>query len=168
MERITNATAAALLPLIQSRILSPVDPKNPPADFKEGKFMIFIGGGNASGKTVINNLIFENLEKQVVKMRAKWRDTHRHKKDKAAVPAPEPVVPPSGKKSKAALAANNSKKPSRVFKVDHQDGRKPMTLEEAMLEMGNSQDYMVYRDAVTNKISVLMRRGDGHLDLVES
>jgi putative sigma-54 modulation protein len=124
-------------------------------------------GSDADQFTAICTAI-EKLEKQVVKMRAKWRDTHRHKTDKSAAPAPAPVAPPTGKKSKAALAASNAKKPSRVFKVNHQDGRKPMTLEEAMLEMGNSQDYMVYRDAVTNKVSVLMRRGDGHLDLVES
>ena len=43
-----------------------------------------------------------------------------------------------------------------------------MTLEEAMLEMGEAQDYLVYRDAKTDKVAVLMRRPDGHLDLIES
>jgi hypothetical protein len=33
-----------------------------------------------------------------------------------------------------------------------------MTLEEAMLEMEASQDYLVYRDAQTDRVTVLMRR----------
>jgi putative sigma-54 modulation protein len=42
-----------------------------------------------------------------------------------------------------------------------------MTLDEAVLEMDKSRDYMVYRDAETDRISVLVRRRDGHFDLVE-
>ncbi len=43
-----------------------------------------------------------------------------------------------------------------------------MTLEEAMLEMEASQDYLVYRDAQTDRVTVLLRRSDGHFDLIES
>ena len=43
-----------------------------------------------------------------------------------------------------------------------------MSLDEAMLEMEESQDYMVYRDAQTDRVSVLMRRPDGNFDLIES
>ena len=42
-----------------------------------------------------------------------------------------------------------------------------MTVEEAVLEMDKSRDYLVYRDAQTDKVSVLLRRRDGHFDLVE-
>ncbi len=56
----------------------------------------------------------------------------------------------------------------KVFRVNHNDGSKPMTLEEAMLEMEESQDYMVYRDAQTERVTVLMRRPDGDFDLIES
>jgi hypothetical protein len=34
-----------------------------------------------------------------------------------------------------------------IFRVNHQDQRKPMTIDEAMLEMENGGDYLVYRDA---------------------
>jgi putative sigma-54 modulation protein len=117
----------------------------------------------------------EKIEKQVVKMRSKWRDTHRHvvTKEAKVETATAPVASKSkaGKRVKGAQSARNSKQsPSaaRVFRVDHNDGKKPMTLEEAMLEMGEAQDYMVYRDAKTDKVAVLMRRPDGHLDLIES
>jgi hypothetical protein len=43
-----------------------------------------------------------------------------------------------------------------------------MTLEEALLEMGKTGDYMVYRDAEKQCVSVLVRRRDGHFDLIES
>ncbi|MDQ6760833.1 MAG: ribosome-associated translation inhibitor RaiA [Acidobacteriota bacterium] len=120
-------------------------------------------------------LAVEKIEKQVVKMRTKWRDTHRHKspKDGAQAAAPEPTKPlvkekaGTPRKSSAAKAAG-PKNGGRVYKVVPEDSRKPMSIEEAMLEMGNSQDYLVYRDSKTNRVSVLMRRPDGHLDLVES
>jgi putative sigma-54 modulation protein len=56
----------------------------------------------------------------------------------------------------------------RVFRVNHHDQRKPMTLEEAILEMGKDDNYVVYRDADKECVSVLVRRPDGHFDLIES
>jgi putative sigma-54 modulation protein len=81
---------------------------------------------------------------------------------------PAPAV--SKTKAKIAGKAQASKKAAgkQVFRINHSDGRKPMTLEEAMLEMEASQDYLVYRDAQTDRVTVLMRRSDGHFDLIES
>ena len=76
------------------------------------------------------------------------------------------------KKSSAAAArkstARNNSGRKKIFRVNHNDGSKPMTVEEAMLEMEQSQDYMVYRDAQTDRVTVLMRRPDGNFDLIES
>ncbi len=45
---------------------------------------------------------------------------------------------------------------------------KPMTLEEAMLEMeGRPDGVLVFRDAGTERVSVLFRRKDGNLGLIE-
>jgi hypothetical protein len=45
---------------------------------------------------------------------------------------------------------------------------KPMTVEEAALEMGQSREgVVVFRDAVTERVSVLYRRSDGNLGLIE-
>jgi putative sigma-54 modulation protein len=41
-------------------------------------------------------------------------------------------------------------------------------LDEAILEMEGNRDYLVYRDAETDRLSVLLRRRDGHYDLVEA
>ena len=112
----------------------------------------------------------DKLEKQLLKIRNKWRDTKRHKdKETASEPPPIPVArPKSGKGAAARAAIGDARKNKKVFRVNHSDGSKPMTLEEAMLEMEASQDYMVYRDAQTDRLKVLMRRPDGHFDLIES
>lgn len=124
---------------------------------------------------------FERLEKQLINLRARWRDTKRVRDKEAdgekAVATLQPAPrPPSNKARQAAKAAASAKAPvsakkiarKQVFRVNHSEGAKPMTLEEAMLEMEASEDYLVYRDAQTDRVTVLMRRSDGHFDLIES
>jgi putative sigma-54 modulation protein len=124
---------------------------------------------------------FNRLEKQVLKLRERWRDTKRVR-DKEAdgekataslqQPAQRAANSAKGKQAKSVSVRESAgaKKAARrqVFRVDHSGGSKPMTLEEAMLEMEASQDYLVYRDAQTDRVTVLMRRSDGHFDLIES
>jgi putative sigma-54 modulation protein len=104
--------------------------------------------------TAIHSAI-EKLEKQAIKVRAKRRDTQRGPRQLAAEPPP-PLDP--------AARKNGAK---RVYRVDNNQRHKPMTLDEAILEMEKDRDYLVYRDAGNDRISVLMRRRDGHFDLIE-
>lgn len=106
------------------------------------------------------NIALEKLDKQVVKLREKWRDTKRHQPQERASETSEPEE----------ITGTASKK---VYRVDHEsDGRKPMTLEEAVLEMDGTRngrpEYLVFRDAGTDHLSVLLRRRDGHFDLIET
>ena len=64
--------------------------------------------------------------------------------------------------------SDDAKVAQKVYRVNHLDQRKPMTLEEALLEMTKDDDYVVYRDAEKECVSVLIRRRDGHFDLIES
>ena len=113
----------------------------------------------------------EKLEKQVVKLRNKWRDTHR---DAKAVRTSKESWDSNGNGADGATAAAstpNLKTNGRpkIFHVDYNENRKPMTLEEALLEMQRaSDDYVVYRDSSRNCLSVLVRRPDGNFDLIES
>lgn len=132
----------------------------------------FVGVGSDRDVVVAANAALDKLEKQILKLRTKWRDTSRHKDKTVPVPQTMPEAPPSiGRvksiKSSARLSGPKTDR-KKVFRVNHGDGNKPMTLEEAMLEMEASQDYMVYRDANTDRVAVLMRRPDGHFDLIES
>ena len=102
----------------------------------------------------------EKLEKQALKVRNKWRDTRRAPRNpQAAAEAPEEEAEPAGAETEM---------PARVFRVNHHQRRKPMTLEEALLEMEKNLDYLVYRDAETDQVSVLLRRRDGNFDLVQA
>jgi len=135
----------------------------------------FVGAGSDRDLEVAANTALDKLEKQIVKLRTKWRDTSRRHKDKEVTVAQTvPEAPAAKVRAKAGKASATPAVPvkadrKKVFRVNHGDGSsKPMTLEEAMLEMEASQDYMVYRDARTDRVTVLMRRPDGHFDLVES
>jgi putative sigma-54 modulation protein len=99
----------------------------------------------------------DRLEKQAIKVRAKWRDAKRTPRKGSAeepVSAPEPAPEQEGER--------------KLFRVNHHQRRKPMTLDEALLEMEKDRDYLVYRDAETDRVCVLVRRRDGHYDLVEA
>jgi putative sigma-54 modulation protein len=113
-------------------------------------------GSNPDLFTAIH-LAAEKLEKQCLKARTKWRDAKRMPRKSA----------PEVETEKPAPAESETDGGRQVYKIKPAQRRKPMTVEEAVLEMDNSQDYLVYRDAQTDKVSVLLRRRDGHFDLVE-
>ncbi len=106
----------------------------------------------------------EKMEKQILKLKAKWRDIKRTPNGRMLNEAPPAAAAKSVAKKKNAVTPAGG----RVFKVDALRNHKPMTVEEAVLEMDGGGQYTVYRDAATDKISVLIRRKDGHFDLIES
>lgn len=107
------------------------------------------------------NLAIEKLERQMLKVRDKRRDPKKGPRevwDKGvsadtinAAPIPDALPPVNGR--------------PRVFRVQPADG-KPLTVEEAMMAI-ESDSYIVYQDARTDRLSVLLRRDDGNFDLVE-
>ncbi len=126
-----------------------------------------VGVGTDRDLVTAAHAALEKLEKQILKVRNKWRDTKRHKDKQAGQPEGVETGPPAKifPKSASSAARRGSKK---VFRVNNRDGNKPKTLDEAVLEMEASQDYMVYRDTQTDRVSVLVRRPDGNFDLIES
>lgn len=118
-------------------------------------------------------LAIEHLEKQAVKMRSKWRDTKRSTPVRAARTNGEVPASLSGNgmapaKKAAVKVAPKPKTQSKVRRpAAVKPNGKPMTVQEAMLTMDSNQDYVVYHDSETKKTSVLVRRRDGNLDLIE-
>jgi putative sigma-54 modulation protein len=100
----------------------------------------------------------QKLEKQAVKARTKFRDSKRtpHK------------VAPEVETDKRAPADPEPGAESRVHRVKPHHKQKPMTLDEAVLAMEAPRDYLVYRDAETDRVNMLVRRRDGQFDLVEA
>jgi putative sigma-54 modulation protein len=105
--------------------------------------------------TALVNAI-DNIEKQILKLRTRRRDTKR-------ASGTIRVAPPA-----AVEAVPAEESGAKVFRVNHRAQRKPMTLDEAILEIGDRNNYVVYQDAETERVSVLVRRQDGHFDLIES
>jgi putative sigma-54 modulation protein len=69
-----------------------------------------------------------------------------------------------------AAKSEKSEESARVPRVirSRRTAVKPMTLDEAALEMdGRADGVVVYRDAATERVNVLFRRRDGNLGLIE-
>jgi len=94
----------------------------------------------------------DKLLRQAQRQRAKRRERKGAASPRLAAPAPE-----RGGDGSAPRVVR-----SRRVAV------KPMTLEEAALEMsGRGDGVLVFRDAATERVGVLFRRRDGHLGLIE-
>lgn len=119
-----------------------------------------VGLGSSTDLFTAIHSAAEKLEKQCVKARTKWRDTKRTPRKATSEVETEKPAP--------ADAEPESEPEPRVYRINHHQKRKPMTLEEALMQMDKTRDYLVYRDAETDRTSVLVRRRDGHFDLVEA
>jgi putative sigma-54 modulation protein len=121
--------------------------------------------GKGSDPDLMNSLTqaLGKIETQAVKTKGKWREQHRRKD------APKKDA---GKAADLDTAASQVEPDAadvkRIFRVNGVGRRKPMTLDEAVLEMDNTRDYLVYRDSQREGVSVLVRRRDGNFDLIES
>ena len=99
----------------------------------------------------------DKIEKQAAKQGSKWREkTRRSEPMKAAATKTAPDDTP------APVAG------PRVFRPNHHERRKPITLDEALLLMDKDRDYVAYRDAEKECVAVLVRRRDGNFDLIEA
>ncbi len=116
----------------------------------------------------------------MLKLRSRWRDTHRDAKsvrsskeawEQTTAPVASKTAPPpkpiSAKAKAKANGAAKAVKP-KIYHVNYREDSKPMSLEEAIMVMDSNVNYFVYRDAGKDCMSVLVRRSDGNLDLIES
>jgi putative sigma-54 modulation protein len=99
----------------------------------------------------------DKLEKQAQRVRERWRDTRRTGEGDLDKAAP---------KAKLAKPAAPKAKPARSARPARANG-KPMTAEEAVLALEAEQDYLVYKDADNDRTSVVIRRRDGKLDIIQ-
>ena len=139
-----------------------------------------IGVGSDSDVFKAMNAALERVEKQAAKEGAKWRETTRRSDSikvasaKDAEPASSPPEV-SGKIAGKAQGGNNGKlrrtaaaSDTRIFRPNRHERGKPITLEEALLQMEDGRDYVAYRDADKQAVCMLIRRRDGHYDLIET
>ncbi len=110
-------------------------------------------------------LAFEKIDAQAKKDLEKRRDRKNRSSPRRL--APEKMEPqsaaPRKKPERAALAG-----PERRIVRSGRLSVKPMSVEEAALRIESSEDeFVVFRDSGTERVSVLYLRGDGNFGLIE-
>jgi putative sigma-54 modulation protein len=95
----------------------------------------------------------DKLEKQLLRLHDKRIGNKRH----------------AGKPSTVVTAAEQPVDGAALPSINRvRVNRKPMTVDEAVLEVNEKRSFVAYRDAQTDRIAVLIRRSDGNFDLIES
>jgi putative sigma-54 modulation protein len=101
--------------------------------------------------------VIDRLTRQAQRHMGKLRERKRRGRGRATAAAPASPAAPASRTEGGPRVIR-----SRGFHV------KPMTVDEAVLEVGGSDDgLLVFRDAATERVSVLYRRKDGNLGLIE-
>ncbi|MEP7362788.1 MAG: HPF/RaiA family ribosome-associated protein [Acidobacteriota bacterium] len=121
-----------------------------------------VGVGDSSEKLPALLTAIDKLEKQLLKHRAKWRDSKRSGGGVLKIGG----VLKNGVAATEPAAAAEEAPPPRINRV--RLTRKPMSAEEAMMEMNAKKNYIAFRDSESGGVSILIRRTDGHFDLVEA
>jgi putative sigma-54 modulation protein len=131
----------------------------------------FHGNGAGDNFEIALNQALGKINQQARKLKGKWDDGKRRgiSAAKAASAAPRPARGGRGFGERPASAAegNGSLRMPRVVRVRSR-AAKPMTIEDAAAELGDGNDaVIVFRNSSTNSVTVLFRRPDGNLGLIE-
>jgi hypothetical protein len=125
-----------------------------------------VGLGSGSDLLTALTNAMDHVEEQLRDAREKFRDTRREPKDRTMAGGSSVEALMEVQAPEAVDEADEANAP-KVFRVDHHERRKPMTLDEAMIAI-DGRGYVVYRDTDKQCVSVLIRREDGNFDLIES
>lgn len=108
-------------------------------------------------------LAFEKIDAQAMKDHEKRRNRKNRTSPRLAAAGAAPAEL-AGSESAAPAASSAERRIVRTSRL----GLKPMSVEEAALAIeASDREFLVYRDSGTERISVLYRRRDGNLGLIE-
>ena len=106
----------------------------------------------------------DKIEKQAVRLKKKIIDRRQDASPLSAVapvPAPEPAA------GRAAAAETPERRAPRIIAARRYKV-KPMTAEEAVMSLAEDGDqFVVFRDSDTDRLSVLYKRKDGNYGLIQ-
>jgi len=113
---------------------------------------ILRGNGESTGWAVSVRQATDKIEQQAQTLKGKWNDRKRKGARTARLPAEQPAV----------LTAERPRVVRARYPV------KPMSLEDAALRLDGGKDvFVVFRNAETEALSILYRRKDGNLAVIE-
>jgi putative sigma-54 modulation protein len=126
--------------------------------------------GEATGRDaqLSLNAAVDKIDRQVQKLKGKRTERTRH----GVSPAKEASAAPRTRRGAAMFGTgladrDNGAGQVRIIRARRYEV-KPMSVDEAALEVRDGRDaFVVFRNATTDKITVLFRRADGHLGLIE-
>jgi putative sigma-54 modulation protein len=126
--------------------------------------------GKAPGRdaqTALNAAI-DKVDRQVQKLKGKRTERKRH----GVSPAKEASATPRTRRGAVMFGTGLADRDTTAAQVRIIRARryevKPMSVDEAALEVRDAHDaFLVFRNAATEKITVLFRRADGNLGLIE-
>jgi putative sigma-54 modulation protein len=127
--------------------------------------------GEATGRDVQTALTaaVDKIDRQAEKLKSKWTQGKRRRVSAARTAAAAAAAPveraersPAGRGGRPERAGTPRIIRSRRYAV------KPMTIEDAAAEIGDGNDgVIVFRNSVTEAVTVMFRRVDGNIGLIE-
>jgi putative sigma-54 modulation protein len=130
-----------------------------------GEHFMHATGSGREWELAINQALGK-INQQARKLKGKWAGRKRRGMStaKAASAAPRPE---RGAAAFAEAGFSDDGQQVRIIRA-RRYAVKPMTVDEAALEVGDSRDaFIVFRNASNDAVTVLFRRPDGNLGLIE-
>jgi putative sigma-54 modulation protein len=127
------------------------------------------GQGSGRELRVALSTAAEKIEHQAQKLKSRWTERKRQgvSAAKAGSEAPRPERARHVFGGGLAAGGDGEVPQVRIIRARRYEV-KPMSVDEAALEVGNGRDaFLVFRNATTETINVLFRRSDGNLGLIE-
>ena len=116
------------------------------------------------------DIVIDKVEHQVTRLKERKVD-RKHRPSRRRLAAPPPIddwIEPTPAGTGPETGAENGSGHAEIIRTK-QFTAKPMTVEEAALQMDLlGHDFYLFKDAQTGHATVLYRRRDGHLGLIEA
>ena len=127
------------------------------------------GAGSGTGWELAVNQAVGKINQQARKLKGKWDEGKRQRISaaKAASASPRPGRADGSSEARRRAEGDGAGRLPRVVRVRSR-AAKPMTIEDAAAELGDGNDaVIVFRNSSTDAVTVLFRRPDGNLGLIE-
>jgi putative sigma-54 modulation protein len=129
------------------------------------------GTGTGRDWEIALNQAMGKINQQARKLKGKWNGRKRRgisaAKAASAAPRPERGGKGFGESRVAVLPDDGAGRDVRIIRA-RRYAVKPMSIDDAADQVGDSTDaFIVFRNPDTDAVTVLFRRPDGHLGLIE-
>jgi len=128
------------------------------------------GAGTGQSWELALNQALGKIDQQARKLKGKWDEGKRQRVSAAKVSPPVPAERAAriaGEARRRPADGDGAGRTPRVVRVRSR-AAKPMTIEDAAAELGDGTDaVIVFRNSSNDAVTVLFRRPDGNLGLIE-